>query len=242
MNVLNANEVYTLKLLNDELHAMWIFPQYKQKNAGQKKSRKEDKSAIQGSLECSSLPLTLLTKTLSPVHWCSRPDAPLQHNDLLGLGQGLCKIDSSTLGLGQDAWLLALAWPVPPWGANPGPVYLTGYGKARVDWCMGRYSAPDREPHRCKGLLGIFMTICRIAHKAISSPLYFPDMAANFHFCDLGLLDAVSQSVPSSPGLAKDLVILLMSKQWLKGMQFRGLVKSQSSESIPQTQDRALNL
>ena len=90
MNVLNANEVYTLKLLNDELHAMWILPQYKQKKGGWKKSRKEDKSAIQGSLEWSPLPLTLLTKTLSPVHWCTRPDAPLQHNNLLGLGKGLC--------------------------------------------------------------------------------------------------------------------------------------------------------
>ena len=158
MNVLNANEVYTLKLLNDELHAMWILPQYKQKKGGRKKSRKEDKSAIQGSLEWSPLPLTLLTKTLSPVHWCTRPDAPLQHNNLLGLGKGLCKIDGSALGLGQEAWLLALAWPVPPWGANPGPVYLAGYGQARVDWCVGRYSAPDREPHRCKGL-GIFMTM-----------------------------------------------------------------------------------
>lgn len=67
-------------------------------------------------------------------------------------------------------------------------------------------------------------------------------MAANFHFCDLGLLDAVLQSLPSSPGLAKNLVILLMSKQRLKGTWFRGVVKGQSSESIPQTQDRALNL
>ena len=57
-------------------------------------------------------------------------------------------------------------------------------------------------------------------------------MAANFHFCDLGLLDAVSQSLPSSPRLAKNLVIFLMSKQRLKGTQFKGVVRGQSSESI----------
>lgn len=100
------------------------------KKRGKKgKRRKKEEPAIQGSLECSPLPSPLLTTTLSPVYWPSKPGAPLQRKDLSGLGLGLCKIgiDGSALDWGLEAWLPAPVQPIPPWVVSPGPVYLASH-------------------------------------------------------------------------------------------------------------------
>lgn len=109
--------------------------------------------------------------------------------DLLGLGLCTNSIGSGTRGPGERG--------VP--GLQPQQlcphllgrlvlVLFPSQAIAKMQWAdvWERTQCPTE---RCAGVKDYwgYLRPRRIAHKAIFSPLFLPDMAANFHFSDLGL-------------------------------------------------------